>query len=156
VTRCRRSLLWVPLLGLLSVPASAAVPLFVKLDGRYYEVPFASPPQPLASFAPSAGWFAQRAEMRNCVRSDGLPMEVYLFPRAYVGTPGSIVGPIATQRIVPRSEQRPYSLVELRTVPGNVVCNGEVAAPPGPPPLEDFLLQDGFELEPVSQSVVLF
>lgn len=153
----RLAALVVVMLVLAPAVAVSAVPLFVKLDGRYYDVPQVGPSSAsLAALTPLAGWFVRFAEMRNCVRADGVAMEVYLLPRAFVGTPGGIVGPIASQRIVLWSDVRSYTVLELRTVPGNVVCNGEVAAPPGPPPLEDFLLQDGFELEPVSQSVVLF
>ncbi len=111
---------------------------FVKLDGRWYDLFAPAPGEPFITIP--GYWIGVQlhtAQMSNCRRSDGQPMDwtpVALWYGPYMFPIWSLDFPITYRWTTDGSD---IFFLEFNTIPGNVICDGEV-----PDPLAD--LDDPF------------
>lgn len=119
------------------VPYASAAEVFsyVLLDGHWYETANYNP----FFWYDGTGFFMPGAVMDFCRRSDGVSQQF--------GGVGFYYGPFfaPVYQIIGFAMRRLPSLpgkavIELQSLPGNIICNNEI-----PPPVSNILFADGFD-----------
>lgn len=127
---------------------------FIKLDGRWYDV---APPSGVGLFISLSiiGARAYTARMSNCRRANGMPLDYTPAMPFWYGPAQyplyQIEYPIRYNFQDPTGAGILY--LDIKTIPGDVICNGEVPDPVGEiPPIEPpepephrRIFSDGFE-----------